>query len=54
MEKLLEIPPEVLAAVLDREIAALDRLVDRALERNLVKKPCQRVELQHVRMAAHV
>lgn len=54
MEKLLQIRPEVLSEVINREITALDRLVDRALERNLVKKPCQRVELEEVRMAARV
>jgi hypothetical protein len=53
VEKLLQIPPEVLSDLLDREIEALDRLVDEALERNLVKKPCQRVELEEVRIGAH-
>lgn len=52
MKKLEQIPPEVLAAYLDQEIARLDRLVDEVFERNLVKKPCQRVEVEHV-LEAH-
>lgn len=53
METLL-LNPRELEDFLNREIAVLDRLADEALERNLVKKPCQRVELEDVRLAAHV
>lgn len=51
MEKLLFNPRE-LADFLNREITALDRLVEEALARNQVKKPVQSVSGEEMEMAA--
>ena len=51
MEKLLTNPRQ-LKDFLDREIGALDRLVEEVLARNGFKKPVQRVGVEELELAA--
>lgn len=51
MQKLLTNPRE-LEDFLNREIEALDRLVDKALARNPIKKPARRARVNEMELAA--